>query len=87
MLNQKNVPRYYIDNIQNIYEETVIIAHYVDRILSEFLVTVGLYQKLVLSLSLFTLAMDELTRKLHDKVSWYMLFVDNIVQVDEPRES
>jgi len=39
-----------------------------------------------LSPFLFTIAMDEFTRGIQDKIPWCMLFVDDIVLIDESRE-
>lgn len=49
----------------------------------EFPITIGLYQGSTLSPYLFTLIMDELTRHIQDDASRCMLFVDDIVLVDE----
>ena len=48
--------------------------------------TIGLHQGSALSLYLFTLIMDELIAHIQEEVPWYMLFVDNIVLVDESRD-
>ena len=34
----------------------------------------------------FTLVMDELTKGIQDELSWYMLFVDDIVLIDETKD-
>ena len=49
----------------------------------KFLFTIGLHQGSTLSLYLFALVMDELTRLIQDEVLWSILFVDDIVLVDE----
>ena len=33
----------------------------------------------------FAIVMDELTRAIHDEISWCILFADDIVLVDETR--
>ena len=35
---------------------------------------------------LFVLVMDELTRRIHEEVSWCMLFANDVVLIDETRE-
>ena len=49
----------------------------------KFLFTIGLHQGSTLSLYLFALVMDELTRLIQDEVVWPILFADDIVLVDE----
>lgn len=40
-----------------------------------------MYQRLILSLYLFAVVMDELTRTILDEVSSFIIFVDDIVVV------
>lgn len=40
-----------------------------------------MYQRLILSLYLFAVVMDELTRTILDEVSRFIIFVDDIVVV------
>ena len=47
------------------------------------LFTIDLHQGSTLSLYLFALVMDELTGLIQDEVLWPILFVDDIVLVDE----
>ena len=53
---------------------------------SEFPMTIGLYQGSTLTPSLFALIMDELTTHIQEEVSWCMLFVVDIVLVNESRD-
>lgn len=50
-----------------------------------FLVMNGLHRGSTLSPFLFAPVMDELTRYVQGEMSWYMLFVDDIMLVDETR--
>jgi hypothetical protein len=38
-----------------------------------------------LSLYLFTLVMDEITKDIQDGIPWYMFFVDDVILLDETR--
>ncbi|XP_052193027.1 uncharacterized protein LOC127801710 [Diospyros lotus] len=51
-----------------------------------FKITIGLHQGSALSLYLFALVMDELTKDIQTEVPWCMLFTDDIVLVDEIKE-
>ena len=44
-----------------------------------------MHQGSALSPYLFAIVMDELTKHIQDEVRWCMLFVDDIVLVDETR--
>ena len=46
----------------------------------------GLHQGSTLSHFLFTLIMDELTKRIQDELLWCILFTDDIVLIDETRE-
>ena len=52
----------------------------------DFFIDIGLHQGSVLSLFLFTIVMNELTREIQDEIPWCMLFTDDIVLIDESRE-
>ena len=43
----------------------------------------GLHQESALSLYLFALVIDEVTRKIQGDIPWCMLFTDDVVLVDE----
>lgn len=45
-----------------------------------------LHQGLTLSLFLFSLVLDELTLNIQGKVQWCMLFVNDIVLIDQTRD-
>ena len=48
-----------------------------------FPIDIELHQGLALSPFLFTIIIDELTRKIQDEVPWCILFTDDIVLIDE----
>jgi hypothetical protein len=52
---------------------------------NDFLINIGLQQGLVLSLYLFALVIDEITRDIHCGILCCMLFVNDVVLVDESR--
>ena len=85
-LNKRNVLRYYIEIIKDLYEGAVTSVRTTCRETSEFPVTICLYQGLALSPHLFALIMDELTAHIQEEVPWCMLFADEIVLVDELRD-
>jgi len=58
-----------------------------ESLTSDFSFTIGLHQGFVLSLFLFVIVMDEITRAIQDEIPWCMLFADDIVLVDERRAS
>jgi len=53
---------------------------------NDFSIDIGLHQGSELSIFLFTIVMDELTRGIQDEIFWCMLFADDIVLIDEIRE-
>jgi hypothetical protein len=52
---------------------------------NDFPINIGLHQGSVLSPYLFALVMDEVTRDIQGGIPWCMLFVDDVVRVDESR--
>jgi len=56
------------------------------RVTNDFFVGMGLHQCFALSLFLFTLVSDELTKGIQDDLPQCKLFADNIVLIDITRE-
>jgi hypothetical protein len=54
-----------------------------DRDTNDFSINIGLYQGLATNPYLFALVMDEVTRDIRGSICSYMLFVDDVVLVDE----
>jgi len=75
----------YIDIIKDMCDGAVANVRTCGSLTSDFLITIGLHQGSALSLFLFVIVMDELTRAIQDEIPWCMLFVDDIVLIDETR--
>ena len=54
--------------------------------MDEFLITIGVHHGLALSHFLFAIVMDKITKGIQDEIHWCMLFVDDVVLVDETKE-
>ena len=52
---------------------------------TDFSINIGLHQGSALSLYLFALVMDDVTRDIQGDILWCMLFADDVVLVDESR--
>jgi hypothetical protein len=52
---------------------------------NDFQINIGLHQGSALSLYLFALVMDEVTRDIQGGIPWCMLFADDVILVDESR--
>jgi hypothetical protein len=50
-----------------------------------FSIKIGLYQVSILSLYIFTLVMDEITKDIQGDISWCILFIDDVVMIDESK--
>jgi len=53
---------------------------------SDLLVEKELHRGSVFSPFLSVAVMDEVTTKIQDKVPWFIIFVDDIILIDEPRD-
>ena len=73
--------------IKDMYERISTSVRSITGETSEFTVTIGLHQGSALSLYLFTLVLDEVTKQLHEDIPWYILFADDIVLIDEMIEA
>jgi hypothetical protein len=49
-----------------------------------FQITMGLHQRPALSLYMFSLVMNEVTKDIQGDFPWCMLFADDVMLVDEP---
>jgi hypothetical protein len=83
-LQKHKVSTKYITLIKDMYDN-VISVRTSDRDTNDFSINIGLYQGLALSPYLFALVMDEVTRDIQSGIPWCMLFVDDMILVDESR--
>jgi hypothetical protein len=67
------------------YNNVVTSVRTSDRDTNDFPINIGLHQGSALSPYLFDLVMDEVTRDIQDGISWYMLFVDDVILVDKSK--
>jgi hypothetical protein len=71
--------------IKNIYNNVVTSVQTSDGDTNDFLINIGLHQGSALSSYLFALVLDEVTRDIQDSIPLCMLFVDDVVLMDESK--
>jgi hypothetical protein len=74
-IGQNKVPTKYVTLIKDMYNNAMTSVRTNDGNTDYFPIKIGLHQGSALSPYLFALVMDEVT--------WYMLFADNVVLIDE----
>jgi hypothetical protein len=84
-LRKHKVSSKYITLINDMYDNVVTSVQISDRYTNDFLINIGLHQGSALSSYLFGLVMDEVIRDIQGGIPWYMLFVDDVILVDESR--
>jgi hypothetical protein len=67
------------------YDNVVTSVRISDEDTNDFSISIGLHQRSALSPYLFGLVMDEVIRDILGGIPWCMLFVDDMVLVDESR--
>jgi Reverse transcriptase (RNA-dependent DNA polymerase) len=67
------------------YTNVVTCVRAYDGEFDIFPIKIGLHQGSALSLYIFTLVMDEITKDIQENISWCMLFADDVVLIDESR--
>jgi hypothetical protein len=84
-LQKHKVSTKYITLIKDMYDNIVTSVRTSDGDTNDFLINIGLHQGSALSPYLFALVMDEVTRDIKCGIPWCMLFVADVVLVDESR--
>ena len=84
-LEKHKVPAKYITLIKDMYDNVVTSVRTSDVDTDDFSIKIGLHQGSALSPYLFALVMDEVTRGIQGGIPWCMLFVDDVVLVDDSR--
>lgn len=77
---------YYIQAIEDMYEKARTRLMMIGGDTEDLFIDIRLHQGVTLSPFLFTILMDELMKDVQDEVLLYMLFVDDIVLVDETKD-
>jgi hypothetical protein len=85
VLQKYKVSTKYITLINNMYDNIVTSVRTSNRDTNDFPINIGLHQGSVLNPYLFGLVMDEVTRDIQGGIPWCMLFIDDMVLVDESR--
>jgi Reverse transcriptase (RNA-dependent DNA polymerase) len=83
-LKRKLVPTKYVTLIKE-YTNAVTCVRACDGESDTFPIKIGLHQGSALSLYIFTLVMDEITKDIQENISWCILFADDVVLIDESR--
>lgn len=65
------------------YKDAVTIVKTCGGIKDDLSIIIGLHQKSVLSLFLFALVIDQLTRNSQDDIPYCILFMDDIILINE----
>jgi Reverse transcriptase (RNA-dependent DNA polymerase) len=84
-LKRKLVPTKYVTLIKDMYTNVVTCVRTCDDESDTFPIKIGLHQGSILSLYIFTLVMDEITKDIQENIPWCMLFTDDVVLIDESR--
>jgi hypothetical protein len=67
------------------YDNVVTSVRISDGDTYDFLINIGLHQGSTLSHYLFALVMNDVTRDVQCGIPWYLLFIDDVILVDESR--
>ncbi|KAJ0617179.1 putative RNA-directed DNA polymerase [Helianthus annuus] len=86
-LEDRGVPSKYVDLIKDMYVETKTSVRAPVGDTDFFPVEVGLHQGSALSPFLFAIVLDELSKSIQESVPWCLLFADDIVLIEESKQS
>jgi hypothetical protein len=75
----------YITLIKDMNDNVVTSVRKSDGDTNDFAINTGLHQVSAQSPYLFALVRDEVTRDIQGSIRWCMLFIDDVVLVDESR--
>jgi Reverse transcriptase (RNA-dependent DNA polymerase) len=84
-LEKKRVLTKYVTLIKDMYINIVTYVRACDGESNAFLIKIRLHQGSALSLYIFTLVMDEITKDIQGYIPWRMFFADDVVLIDESR--
>jgi hypothetical protein len=84
-LQKHKVSSKYVTLIKDMYDNVVTSVRTSDSDTNDFPINIGLHQGSALSPYLFALVMDEVTRDIQYGIPWCMLFIYDVVLVDESR--
>jgi Reverse transcriptase (RNA-dependent DNA polymerase) len=78
-LERKLVSTKYVTLIKDMYTNVVICVRACDGESDIFSIKIELHQGSALSLYIFTLVMDEITKDIQGDITWCMLFADDVM--------
>jgi hypothetical protein len=84
-LEKHKVSSKYITLIKDMYDNVVTNIRTSDRDINDFSINIGLHQGLALRPYLFALVMDDVTKDIQCGISWCILFINDVVLMDESR--
>jgi hypothetical protein len=84
-LQKHKISTKYITLIKDMYDNVVTSVRTSDGDTNDFPINIELHQGSALSPYLFALVINEVTRDIQGGIPWCMLFVDNVILVDESR--
>jgi hypothetical protein len=82
-LQKHKVSTKYITLIKDMCDNIVTSVRTSDEDTSDFSINIGLHQGSALSPYLFALVMDEVTRDIQGGIPWCILFIDDVILVDD----